>query len=298
VQQTVENLTADYLNAVQKRQQLKFINNLIGIIENQKKIADAKYSAGLASKQDVLYVNIELNNQKAERLKRENEYRVLKRQLITITGNLMDTNFDTDFEPTFMKNFATELNGVENNPGMKMAQTNVTSFLLRKKELNSYFFPKVDAIASYSLARSQAQAGLFLLNQSVGLSYGARVTIPLFNGFVAQQAKKNAIIDYANARLEFDKIKLAVSAEYQQLKDENAVLEGLLQLLESNEKDAEENFFIANQRYEKGVISIIELKEAQRLLETSKYNKLESQNAYFINKVRMMSLAGTLVGGS
>lgn len=296
VQTTIENLTSTYLNAVLKRQQIKFVNELISILENQKKIADAKYSAGITSKQDVLYVNIELNNQRAELIKRENEYRALRRQLVTLTGS-DEGGFDTEESPEFMQRFAAEKSGVETNPQLQMANTSITSLLLKQKEFNAALYPKIDLFSSYTLSQNESQAGFLLLNRSLGLNYGARVSVPLFNGFVARTARKNVMLEYASSKTRYDQIKLALNTEFQQLTEENKMLEQLLKLQQSNEKDADENFFIANQRYEKGVISVIELKEAQRLLETTKYSILESQNTFYLNKVRMMALTGELVGG-
>lgn len=295
VQATMEQVSVAYLDIVLKQQQLDFIQQLIDVLNNQKKIVDAKFKAGLASRQDVLYINIELNNQRAEQITQQNLLNQMKRNLLVLISSAGNTDFKVESDSAFMDKLTPKMQGVSANPQLMIAQKSIEATQIKRKEYIGYFFPKIDVFASYALNRSESQAGFLLLNQSLGFNYGASFSIPLFSGFRARKIYQNVLLENTLADLQFRKLQLQLKTDYEQLMMENTTVKALMDLQHDNSRDAEENYMIANQRYEKGVISIIELKEAQRLLETSKYAYLQSKYTYNTNFVRLKSLSGEFV---
>ena len=70
-----------YYNIVRQKQQLKAIEEQMSINEERVKLAEKKLSVGLGAKPDLLQGKVDLNAQKAARLKQQTLIDQLKEQL-------------------------------------------------------------------------------------------------------------------------------------------------------------------------------------------------------------------------
>jgi outer membrane protein len=93
MQTVVANTMTAYYDVVRAQQQMKAIDEAIGILEERAKLAEARYQVGTAGKSDWLQARVDLNEQKSNRLMQ----RKLIEQRKADLNNLMARNAETEF---------------------------------------------------------------------------------------------------------------------------------------------------------------------------------------------------------
>ena len=153
--------------------------------------------------------------------------------------------------------------------------------------INSQRNPTATINSNTYLNRSQASAGLFLINQSYGPNIGLSFGIPIFNGNIYKtQLKVNSVMQKQKS-IEINALKndlrrdmLIAYQEYQ-----NAVADAKIE--ETNVTYAEENNMISTERFKKLQSNSIELRQAQLSLS-------EAQDRYINAQYRAQVAAYTL----
>jgi len=278
---TVANVIAGYYNIVQQKQQLKAITEQMSISEERVKLSDAKFQTGLGPKTDLLQAKVDLNAQKAARLRQLTLIAQSKsslNQLLVV--NQSNTFYDvTDTIPVNLQiDYATIRNNVlKANTALKVGEQNINIANLTVKERKGEFLPTINFNSSYTynLNKSNQAVNQFssIYNRNNGFNYGFTASIPIFNGLNAHRQYKAAKLDVEYQELAQENQKTQVLLlvdnafkDYQYYKD-------AIELEEENILLAKENVMVALERFRQGVSTTIELKEAQQSLEDG-YNRL------------------------
>ncbi len=275
----VAEVVITYYNIVRQKQQLKAIEEQMGINEERVSQADKKISVGLGAKPELLQAKLDLNAQKAAQLKQLNLVNQVKEDLNQLIGFLPGTRYEvTDSIPL------SEINAGEvyaaatnNNPSLKVAKQQISIAKLTLKERKAERYPVVRLIAAYNFTKTNNQAVVNsftpLYNRNLGFNYGVTAAIPILNGFNTRRQIKVATYDIEYQQLLFDyqlsKINTSISKALQDFELQKRTLA----LEEENILFAKENVYISLERLRLGISTWLELREAQRSLEEA-YNRL------------------------
>lgn len=306
VRNQVVNSSSDviktYYNIVRQKQQLKAIEEQMQLNETLLEQAEKRLSVGLGAKPAILQAKVDLNAQRAARLKQQTLIEQLKEQLNQLMVMARETRYEVaDSIPFDNSLVVTDImaQAEQNSPEILLAKQNIKIAGLTLKEAKADRWPVISFNSAYNFNRTKNNEVVnnfsTLLNRNAGFNYGVSAVIPLFNGFnVRRQIKIAKLdVDYQTTLYEYQRWRtnVAVSVAYKDYELQKKTLA----LEEENIVLAKENVFIASERLRMGITTFVELREAQQSLEES-YNRLIA--ARYDTKVaetELLRLKGDLV---
>jgi outer membrane protein TolC len=272
--QTVENSLADisasYFEVVRQAFKIRALQDAIAISEARVEIAQAQYEVGVSAKVEILRAQVDYNADKSELLLQQE---VLQNAKINL-NQLLGRNPDIDFmvtdsivvDPT-LKYSTASYSLSASNPLLQRLQLDRQLAHLDVKAIRASRFPTIGVVSAYNFNRSEAEPlneFQARFNQNRGYNYGIAVNLPIFNGFNINRQAQNARINLETTNLEVQREENRLQADLARAYSQYANRLQLLELEETNVKLAQENSDIALERYKLGLLTAIELREAQR----------------------------------
>jgi outer membrane protein len=299
---TVAAVINTYYGIARQEQQLKAIEEQMGISQIRVDLAVRRLDIGVGTKPDVLQSKVDLNAQKSAQLEQQTLIAQLKEQL----NQLMNLSPGTPYEvkDSIPLNTSISLGDIQagmesNNPALLFTRKSIDIAGLTLRERRAERFPIVSFNSAYNFTKTNnditLNPALPLFNRNKGLNYGLTAAIPILNNFNTRRLIRQAQLDiqfqeliYANQKSQLSLSVINAYKEYEQQKK-------ALVLEEDNILLAKENVSIALEVYRLGASTIIQLREAQISLGDA-YNRLIA--ARYDTKVaetELLRLKGDLV---
>jgi outer membrane protein len=295
MQTVVANTMTAYYDVVRAQQQMKAMDEAIGILEERAKLAEARYQVGTAGKSDWLQARVDLNEQKSNRLMQ----RKLIEQRKADLNNLMARNAETEFLVTDSIPLLQTENMVADveskNLQLLIAAKNVEAARFAKKEAFAQYLPTLVGNLGYNYSRANNSAGFFLVNQTNGLNTGFSLSIPLFNGLNSIRQNKVAAIQLLSSQFNLEKVRFQVRASQYKATKDFALAMQLLKLEEENIALAREHSTIALERFRLAQSTAIELREAQISFVNAQTRLVNARYAAKLADTELLRLRGELV---
>lgn len=277
---TVADVIITYYNIVRQKQQLSAIGEQMALNDERVLQAEKKISVGLGAKPELLQAKLDLNAQRAAQLTQLNLIEQLKEQLNQLVNFKAGTSYEVaDSIPINTGLIAEDIfrTAETNNFELLLAKQNIKIANLTLRERKAERFPTVGVNAAYNFSKTSNQAVVNtftpLFNRNFGFNYGLNATIPIFNGFNARRAIREAKYDIEYQQLlydyQFSRVNIAISSAYKNYELQKRTLA----LEEENIILAKENVYISVERLRLGVSTSLEVRETQRSLEEA-YNRL------------------------
>ncbi|MBC7849225.1 MAG: TolC family protein [Chitinophagaceae bacterium] len=299
---TVADLINTYYNIVRSKLQLKAIDEQISINEERVKLADKKFSVGLGAKPELLQAKVDLNAQRAARLRQLTLVEQLKEQLNQRMAVEPTTRYEVmDSIPinTGLQYGELQANIASTNPLILIAQKNIDIANIIVRERRADYFPILTFNSAYNFNRLENKAVINqftpLFNLNRGLNFGFGLTVPIFNNFNTRRLVEQAKLDVEYQQLFFKNqvtlIDVALSNSFQtyELEKRSLILE------EENITLARENVNIALERFRQGVSTYLELREAQISLEQALDRLISARYNTKLAETELLRLKGDLV---
>lgn len=277
---TVASVITTYYNIVRQKQQLKAIEEQMLLSEERVKLAQYRLDIGVGTKPDVLQGKVDLNAQKAARLKQQTLIEQLKEEL-NQTMNVKPAS-GYDVSDSIPLNTGIALGDIQNsieagNPSLLMAKKNIDIAGLTLKERKAERFPVVSFNSAYNFNRNKNQTVIntfsTLFNRTKGFNYGLTATIPILNNLNNRRQIQQAQLDIKYQQLVYDNQKSLINLSVINAFKDYEQQKKALALEEENILLAKENVDIIFQVYKLGSTTYIHLREAQKSLEDA-YNRL------------------------
>ena len=300
---TIASVINNYYNIVRQKQQLNATRELMAVNEERVKLADRKLAVGIGAKPELLQAKVDLNAQRTQVLQQETAISILKEQLNTQTGMSLPINYDV--ADTIIINLNLSLDEISAN--IEQSNFSLLSFkwnmIIAEKSLHERkagLSPTLSVSANYGYSKTN---NTILLNpfgtiyfQASGLtSYGANLTIPVFNSLNNRRLIQQGKVTVERQRLLFDQQKLTVNMNIKNIFVDYENAKKVLLIEEENILLARENLHIALESFKRGVSTFIELRTAQQSLADA-YNRLITArfNAK-VSETELLRLKGTLL---
>jgi len=299
---TISSVINTYYGVVRQKQQLKAIEEQIGISDIRATLAERRLDIGVGTKPDVLQSKVDLNAQKAAQLTQQTLIAQLKEQL----NQAMNVTSGTVYEvaDSIPLNTGIQLSDIQGNiastnPALLITQKNIDIANYTLKERKAERFPTVSFNTAYNLNRTNnditLNPALPVFSRNRGLNYGISAAIPILNGFNTKRLIRQAQLDvefgqlqYANQKSQINLAVVNAFRDYEQQKKS-------LALEEENILLAKENVSIALEVYRLGGSTIVQLREAQISLEAA-YNRLIAARYNMkLSETELLRLKGELV---
>ncbi|TAE41407.1 MAG: TolC family protein [Runella slithyformis] len=303
VEINIENTVAEVCNAyydiIRQKQRLKALKNALDISGVRRELAKANYKAGATSKVEYLAAQVDFNSDQAALVAQQQNLQNAKVNLNALL--VRDFNLDFAVPDTILVRQDLAIDKLRNNlnsqnPNLIAARQSQNIASIAEKETRAARYPRVDLLAGYNYFTANNEAGFGAKSTKTGqLSYGARLAVPIYDGYNQRRREQNAKV---NTRI----------AEYQEADLRNqlqSILERtfnayqnsleLLKLEEQNLKIARQNVEIAFDRYKVGNSTPIEFREAQRNAVAAESRTIEAAFNIKLAEIELLRLSSSIV---
>lgn len=261
-------------------------------IKRHLSVVEKRYDAGLASKFDLIRARVQLANMEPQVLKVKDGLKMAKARLKILLGLPLDEEVELKGELEY------------ESTQVDLAQA-IKEALSRRPELNELKLRKAMAEKALAIASASNKPSLALLvNYSYQKPYQFEdewggnwdatlaLQIPLFSG-----GATSGKIQQARAKLHQAELGLEMLRDAVELEVRNAVLEleetaKLVKSQKENVHQAEVALEIAEERYENGLMTSLEVMDAQLALTQAKTNYLQALSGYLIARSKLKKVVG------
>ncbi len=302
VKEQVVNTVAEMINAyytiILQKQELKTIVEQMSISKERVRIAFNKLQSGLGSKIDYLQAKVDLNAQKADSLLQQTRIAESKTLLNRLIQLPEAQNYRvTDSIPVNMGLHLADIRqtALDQNYSLLSGKKNIQIAQLSLKEIKRSRFPVISFTSSYSFSKQNSQAGFFLFNQSNGLNYGLKASIPIFEGFNITRQAKQAQLDIAYEQLDLEDNRLEITTAVRNAFTDYGYYKKAMTLELENMDVAEENVKVTLAAFRLGQVSSIEVKEAQQSLADARMRLITARYNAKLAETKLLRLQGHLL---
>jgi len=265
VQQAVYNVIVAYYTVVSQKQQLHAIREVMAYNQEQVKILQKSFDAGLGRKTDLLQAKIDLNVNRESEIDQKSVILNSKRSLNELLSRDPLTLFEV--EDSIPLNYIPDAAGLMKmlygqNTGVLSLQSQVD---IAKSTLNEYqtlYLPKLNLNAAYNFLQSNSNASQVLSNRSYGPQVGGSLVIPLYQSGNVSRQVKTARMQLSSARLGLESVKLQASTQLHRALTEFEDQTELLGIERENYSLAKENLNISLERLRLGQTTALEVRQA------------------------------------
>ena len=299
---SVASLLVNYYNIVHQKQQLKAVEEQMSINEERVKLSEKKLSVGLGAKPELLQAKVDLNAQRAARLKQQTLIAQLKEQLNLIMNIPSTVGYEV-YDSIVINNrilLQDLISGLENtSPSLLITKKNIDISQLILKERKADLYPIVALNSNYNYSKTDNQAVVNpftpLYNRNNGFNYGLGITIPILNGLNAKRLIQQSQLDIAFLKLSYQSQQATLNTAITKAYKEYTMQQQALLLEEDNILLAKENVFISLERYRLGVSTYLELRETQKSLADAYTRLLAARYNTKLAEIELMRLNGNLM---
>ncbi len=299
---TVSNVINNYYNIVRQKQQLKAIEEQMGINEERVKVAEKKLSVGLGAKPELLQGKVDLNAQKAARLKQQTLIEQLKEQLNQLMNVELNTRYEVSDSIVFENDIILGdlLGAVEKtNPQLLVTKKNIDISKLTLRERKAERWPVLSFNSAYNYSKTDNKTVINsftpLYNRNNGFNYGIGVSIPILNGFNNRRQIQQAQLDIDYLNIAYKNQKAQIDLSITNAFKDYELQKKTLALEEENIVLAKENVFIALERLRLGISTYLELRETQKSLELAYDRLIAARYNTKLAETELLRLKGDLV---
>jgi len=299
---TVANVVNNYFNIVQSKLQMSALDEQIIISEERVKLADRKFSVGLGAKPELLQAKVDLNAQKAARLRQvtlTEQLKVQLNQLMAVESSATYEVMDTIPLNTSLQYGELAGNIANTNPSLQISRKNIDISNIIVRERKADLLPIITFNSAYNLIRSENKAvanpfsTLFSFNR--GFNYGFGATVPIFNNFNSRRLVEQARLDVQYQELfyknQLSQVDMMLSNSFKAYELEKRSLELELENIEL----ARENVTIQLERFRQGASTYLELREAQISMLQADARLISAMYNTKVAETELLRLKGDLV---
>ena len=267
--EVIYTVDAAYWQVVSLGEKKKLADSYIALLDTLQRNVKAMIAEGVATKADLLNVDVKLNQANIDLIKVENGLSLSRMALAQICGMPLDSNMQLADEFTETKDFNTivadgyDINDVyENRPDLQSLQLAVKLYEQKQNVARAEMLPNIALMGAYSFSNPNVFNGFDKSFKGM-FSVGATVSIPLWHWGGRYSKLRAAKSETLIKQLELDEAKEKVELQVSQAVFKTKESLKTLQMTENNLAKADENLRQAQLGYREGMNSIDNVMEAQ-----------------------------------
>jgi len=294
-QDTAFQVFSLYLEVRKSEAQLKAADKAVADALENMRLATVRTAAGVGLRSDELRARTHLSMVEQQLITARNNLVLARLRLAVTIGWPEDQSFEVSTVPenalaTLLSDDSTRL-ALENRVDLKQYQTEIEKSEAAVTLANSEYLPSVAAFASYQLNSKDTPFGI----DNDAWIAGATLKWRLFDGFRRGAERSRAVAARSAAREMFD--NKANEVRYQskesQLRREEAGKR--LEVARHALVDAEETVRLITKRYENSLATMLELLDAQTVLNQARANLVEMETGHALAGGRVYYNSGTFL---
>ena len=270
---------------------VKVSEQTVELVEKQLKIAQNLFEAGASTNFDVLRAEVLLANAKSNLIRAKNGARVA----MDVYKNVLNIDLGESVEvegslarPILEFDLARLIQlGLEKRPELHQLAFNEGAAKKQVDVAKTSSRPALSFFTNYQLDHNER-----LVEMNRVWNLGFALNFPIFDGLATRAAVKQAESGLKQTQLGkqqmTDAIELEIRSAYLNLLEAKT----LINVQRETVAQAQESVRIANLRYENGMITSVELTDAQLALSQAEVNRLQSLHDYAVGLARLEKAIG------
>lgn len=298
IEDYIADLTAEYYNFIQQHIRMKNLNHAVALSKERLRIVLERYSIGSASRLDMQQAQVDFNADSTRSLKQHELLASSRIRLYSLMAvkdlesriAVRDTAINVNAGLVFDSLWNTTL---RTNASLIRAAQNKTLAELDLKSIRGRDFPYVKFGAGYNYSHNIYGTGSTKTRDNWGADFGVKIGLNIFDGS-RRSERANARINIENAELERLNLEQSLKASLADLWQAYQNNLQLLALERQNLLTAQENHYIAYERYMLGDLSGIEMREAQQSLLDTEERILEAEYNTKLCEISLRQISGSI----
>ncbi len=247
---------------------LEIAEEAVEVMEDHYRVTQGFYREGKVSSVDVDRVKVLLVNAETRKIKAANELKLATKALYNLINVSNDNdwkiegelNFDSDKTEMNLKNSVKQ--ALKNRPEIKQV------VIQRKMAESSLKLARVETRPDLAVVGNYEYKKPFYFENEWDKSWnaGCYLTFPLFNGFSNRGRIKQAKAQLSQVKIAYDQLKKGINLEIEKIYLDLKEAEERIHAQNENVSVAKKNLEIIRKRYERGLVSDLDLRETQLAL--------------------------------
>ncbi len=294
----VYKIATSYWNLKKAIEMKKACEKRLEYASSIMEIASAKCKEGFIPEIELMKQEVNLACAKEELIKASCRKKVAEdnlRSLLKIEGeiNIKD-------EPTFVSLNVDEekiiSEAITNNPEIAAMEAGVESKGLQIKIIRADYFPGVNLTGGYNWSGESKDGFKKSLDDVSEDSWriGIGIKIPIFNGFYTASKVKEAELGYKTAKENLNSLKDRIILETREILARLLEAEMRVAVSEKNKNLGNEILRVTRTRYELGLATTAEVKEAEEIFVRSSTMQIEAVIDYNLCRMNLMRIIGLI----
>jgi len=299
IENTVADISSAYYEIIRQYQRVRALRNALDISKDRLELAQAFYDVGTGSKVDFINAQVDYNGDTAAYIAQEQTLRNAKIDLNALLARNTTEDFEVSDTTIVRRDISIDdlrQSLLAQNPNLVFAAQQRRLAELNVKALTAQQYPQVDLLGGFNYNTSNNQAGFGLKKGRNDVwSYGARVSVNVFDGFNQRRRIQNAKINSLIVEDQESDTKNQLLAAFDRsvLSYRNSLQ--LVVLEQANTKLARQNVDIAFERYRVGNSTSYEFREVQRNTVAAETRLIEAEYNAKLAEIELLRLSGGML---
>ena len=303
IENTLLQLYTVYYEVCRLIEEKEIVKASLDISKSRLLRKEIQFEFGQTTKLEILKADVDVNTDSIRYLNSLKNLSNAKRDLNLI----MNVSLNNDYSLEKNINYSSEEKildfyntATENNNRLKIYNKSVLISSLELKAVKATYLPAIQLRGTYGWNEStnEIPRNPFNLFVQKGVSTGVNVSLPLFNGGKRITANKNAKIQLENSKIEKDKAYTMFQKELNNSYDTLKNNLFILQVQEQSLVTSNDNFLRNLEKYEIGIVSSIEFRNAQVNLLNAKLSRNSARYEAKLSELYFLKLSGRIIDNS
>lgn len=258
-------------------------------------LIETKLKLGAATAFQEIQARLDLTADSAVYLQGEKQIQLLKADMNRFLSKAPNTPFEIDGTLTINEQITLEKSqqaALNQNTDLLISKAQLAIRDLERKEVQSFYYPQLSFYGQYAFANSENQIGILNSSRSYGTGVGVSLQWNILNKLSTYTSVKNNKIQMESAQLVVDQQDLEIQIELQKAFTELAWARKNYALEKATIVETEAAFRIAQNAYENGTITNLELREFQFSIVQAKSRLIQAELALKTTELNIQLLTG------
>ena len=298
VEDVSSSIIISYCTIVQEQKLQENYREVLDLSLVRLNVARQKAAIGSGYQLATMQAEVDYRADSSQLLSQQSRVANLKIELNKTLGRAPETQFEVEraiptAQAIVLDDIYTKLDA--QNKDLMVAKLNLRVKEVAVKEANAARYPRVALSSAYSFSRNETPAGTTEVYRSLGPSFGLGASVTLFNGMNANRNIKNARLQRESQELRSLQTTIDVRGEALKHYNDLTLANTLVEVEQQSVEMARTNVAVALEKYKIGMISDLELRDAQTRLLSTEYRYLNAQLKAKTAEVGLQVLMGAIV---
>ena len=303
IENTLIQLYSIFYEVCRLNEEKEIIKSSLEISKSRLERNKTKFEFGQSTKLELLNAEVDVNTDSIRYLNAIKNLSNAKRDLNLVMNVDLDSDYILDQGVVYNSKeniISFYNNAAENNNKLKIYDKSVEISGYELKSIRSTYLPTIGLIGSYDWNESINDNPYAFFNKNIydGISGGVNLRWDVFNSGKRLTANKNAKVMLENSKIEKEKAFLMFQKELNNSHDTYKNNLFILEVQEQSLNTSNNNFLRNLEKYEIGLVSSIEFRNAQLNLLNAKLSRNKARYDAKLSELYFLKVSGVIIDSS